>query len=100
MWGGRFSKRIDERFAYLNASFRFDGRLYDADIRGSRAYAHALARANLISAAERDALLEGLTRVQQEFQTGAFAAQPSDEDIHTAVERRLGELVGAVAGKL
>ncbi|MBM3127530.1 MAG: argininosuccinate lyase [Chloroflexi bacterium] len=100
MWGGRFSKQMDDRFAYLNASLRFDWRLYAADIRGSRAYARALARAHLISEMERDALVDGLTRVEQEFDAGTFAAQPSDEDIHTAVERRLGELVGAVAGKL
>lgn len=100
MWGGRFSKPMDDRFAYLNASFRFDWRLYAVDIRASRAYARALARANLISAAELDALLDGLTRVEQEFASGSFVAQPSDEDIHTAVERRLGELTGAVAGKL
>ncbi|MCX7838612.1 MAG: argininosuccinate lyase [Anaerolineae bacterium] len=100
MWGGRFSKPMDDRFAYLNASFRFDWRLYAVDIRASRAYARALARANLISTTELDALLDGLTRVEQEFASGAFVAQPSDEDIHTAVERRLGELVGAVAGKL
>jgi len=100
MWGGRFSKSMDDRFAYLNASFRFDWRLYDADIRGSGAYARALARANLISESERDTLLKGLAQIKQEFALGTFAAQPSDEDIHTAIERRLGELVGAVAGKL
>jgi len=100
MWGGRFSKTIDDQFARLNASFRFDWRLYDADIRGSLAYAKALARAQIISAAERDTLIDGLRQVRQEFYAGTFDARPSDEDIHTAVERRLGELVGNVAGKL
>ncbi|HEX7594229.1 MAG TPA: argininosuccinate lyase, partial [Anaerolineae bacterium] len=100
MWGGRFSKTIDDAFARLNASFSFDWRLYDADIRGSVAYAKALARAKIITDAERDSLIDGLSRVKQEFDARAFKATPSDEDIHTAVERRLGELVGAVAGKL
>ena len=100
MWGGRFSKTMDDKFAQLNASFRFDWRLYDADIRGSAAYARALARAHVISDAERDALINGLGQVKQEFYSGTFTAKPSDEDIHTAVERRLGELVGSVAGKL
>jgi len=100
MWGGRFSKPMDEAFARLNASFGFDRRLYDVDIRGSIAYAQALARANLITAAECDALIDGLRRVKAEFEAGAFEAVPSDEDIHTAVERRLGELIGAVAAKL
>lgn len=100
MWGGRFSKQMNEHLAYLNASFRFDWRLYAADLRGSRAYAAALARANLISDAERAALERGLTQIKQEFDQGMFVAQPTDEDIHTAIERRLGELVGVVAGKL
>ncbi len=100
MWGGRFSKSIDAAFARLNASFGFDWRLYDADIRGSIAYAKALARAKIITNAERDALTDGLQRVMQEFDARTFEAKPSDEDIHTAVERRLGELVGTVAGKL
>lgn len=110
MWGGRFSKSIDDKFAYLNNSFRFDWRLYDADIRGSVAYAKALVRANIITDNERDTLIDGLQRVKQEFDARTFETNPStlpaaplgmsDEDIHTAVERRLGELVGAVAGKL
>ncbi len=100
MWGGRFSKSIDDAFARLNASFGFDWRLYDADIRGSIAYANALARANILTDAERDTLIDGLARVKQEFATQTFAAKPGDEDIHTAIERRLGELVGTVAGKL
>lgn len=100
MWGGRFAKGIDDAFAQLNASFGFDWRLYAADIRGSIAYARALARAHLISESERDSLIDGLTTVHQEFDARTFAAKPSDEDIHTAVERRLGELIGAVAGKL
>lgn len=100
MWGGRFSKQIDDAFAKLNASFSFDWRLYEADIRGSIAYAKALARAKTISDAERDLLIEGLARVKAEFDTQTFEAKPGDEDIHTAVERRLNELVGAVSGKL
>lgn len=100
MWGSRFSKSIDDAFARLNASFGFDWRLYDVDIRGSIAYARALARAQIITEAERDALIDGLARIKQEFDARAFEPKPSDEDIHTAVERRLGELVGGVAGKL
>lgn len=100
MWGGRFTKTIDDKFAYLNNSFRFDWRLYDADIRGSIAYAKALARAGIVTDAERDALIDGLTRVKAEFDARTFESKPNDEDIHTAVERRLGEFVGAVAGKL
>jgi argininosuccinate lyase len=100
MWGGRFTKEIDGDFARLNASFGFDWRLYEADIFGSTAYAEALSLAGVITGEERDSLTAGLRRVLEEFRSGAFQPLPSDEDIHTAVERRLGELVGAVAGKL
>jgi argininosuccinate lyase len=100
MWGGRFTKAIDGDFARLNASFGFDWRLYEADIRGSVAYAEALVRAGVLTAAERESLISGLTLVRDEFRAGTFRSLPSDEDIHTAVERRLGELVGSVAGKL
>jgi len=50
--------------------------------------------------AERDQLLAGLEAVADEWARGAFVTQPGDEDIHTAVERRLGELIGPTAGKL
>ena len=100
MWGGRFSKSMDDNFARLNASIGFDWRLYAADIRGSIAYAKAIARIEIITETERDLLIEGLERVKREFETETFEAKLSDEDIHTAVERRLGELVGNVAGKM
>jgi argininosuccinate lyase len=100
LWGGRFSGQTDELMERFNASFSFDRRLYAADIRGSIAYAAALARAALISAPEAAELAVGLRRVLEEFATGAFQSRPGDEDIHTAVERRLGELIGPVAGKL
>jgi argininosuccinate lyase len=100
MWGGRFSKSMDDAFAKLNASFGFDWQLYAADIRSSIAYARALARAGFLNETERDALIGGLEQVKREFDTRAFQAKPSDEDIHSAVERRLGELVGEAARKL
>jgi argininosuccinate lyase len=86
--------------AAFNDSFRFDVRLADADITGSIAWAGALAQTGLITPNERDTLINGLEQVRREFATASFQAQAGDEDIHTAVERRLGELVGALAGKL
>ena len=84
----------------FNASLPFDQALWAADIRGSQAYARALARAGLISLAERDQLLAGLDAVADEWARGVFVPHAGDEDIHTAVERRLGEVIGGVAGKL
>jgi len=100
MWGGRFSGSIDERMALFNNSYPFDWRMWDEDIRGSMAWARQLQQAGVITADELSALLGGLEAVREEFAAGRFAALPADEDIHSAVERRLGELAGAVAGKL
>ncbi|MEA3239311.1 MAG: argininosuccinate lyase [Candidatus Bipolaricaulota bacterium] len=100
LWGGRFSGEPDAVMRQLNDSFRFDQRLYRADIQGSAAYAAALQKAGVIEPDEKDQLVDGLQLVQAEFDDGAFQERPGDEDIHTAVERRLEEVVGPVAGKL
>ena len=100
LWGGRFTGQTDSLVHRYNASIGFDVRLYDEDITGSIAWADALAAAGLLTAEERDALYDGLEKVRHEFAKQTFAIQPEDEDIHTAVERRLTELVGPVGGKL
>jgi argininosuccinate lyase len=100
LWGGRFETATDELMEQFNDSLRFDWRLYRADIRGSQAYARALASAGILTIEESEQICAGLDRVLDEFESDTFAVVPSDEDIHTAVERRLGELVGPVAGKL
>jgi argininosuccinate lyase len=84
----------------FNDSIYFDVRLWEADLDGSVAYAKALARAGVVAEAEADLLLDGLTKIRAEFAENRFELKAGDEDIHTAVERRLGELVGEVAGKL
>jgi argininosuccinate lyase len=100
LWGGRFGTEPSELMRRFGDSISFDWRLYAADIRGSIAYAGALERAGVISAQEQEQLVGGLEQVRDEFERGAFEVQSGDEDIHTAVERRLGELIGPVAGKL
>ena len=100
LWGGRFTQATDELMERFNRSFDFDWRLYVADIRGSIAYAKALTRAQIITMEEQDHLLDGLAQVQAEFENGTFQPEPGDEDIHTAVERRLQEIIGPVGGKL
>ncbi len=100
LWGGRFEGQTSELMEQFNASIGFDWRLYEADIEGSAAYAEALADAGLITTDERDQLQRGLGQVLEEFGSGRFELRLSDEDIHTAVERRLYELIGPVAGKL
>ncbi|MCI0519525.1 MAG: argininosuccinate lyase [Chloroflexi bacterium] len=100
LWGGRFSGKLDPAAWELNASLPFDRRMADQDVRGSLAWAGALQRAGVITEDEREQLCAGLLAIQEEFQQGSFVFEESDEDIHTAVERRLGELIGALAGKL
>lgn len=100
LWGGRFTGKTDPLMEAFNASIGFDRRLWRADIQGSQAYARALARAGIISDAETGRLIEGLHHVAAEWAEGRFELAPGDEDIHTANERRLTELVGPVAGKL
>ncbi len=100
LWGGRFSGDTDPLMDAFNASIDVDIRLWEADIRGSIAYARALHRAGILTAEERDRLILGLERIWGEFAEGTFRLEPGDEDIHTAVERRLHELVGPLAGKL
>ena len=100
LWGGRFTGETDALMKQFNDSISFDIKLWEADIRGSVAYANALAKSGIITKKEAAALIKGLKAVQAEFAANKFEVQPSDEDIHTAVERRLKEVVGDVAGKL
>jgi argininosuccinate lyase len=102
LWGGRFTGATDPLMERFNNSLPFDRRLWAADIEGSRAYAAGLQRAGLVTPEECAALDAGLAAVHAEWASGAFrVVEASDEDIHTANERRLGELIGAkTAGKL
>jgi argininosuccinate lyase len=102
LWGGRFSAANDPLMVRFNASLPFDWRLWDADITGSVAWAAAICRAGLLKAEERDALIAGLEAVRAEIAADPPAAftGADDEDIHSFVERRLTEQIGAVAGKL
>jgi argininosuccinate lyase len=84
----------------MNSSVGFDRRLWPQDIAQSRAHARMLAERSIIAADHRDALLAGLDGVEEELREQRFVFSESDEDIHMAIERRLTELVGPVAGRL
>ena len=102
LWGGRFTGQTDPLMAYFNASLPFDWRLWNADITGSVAWAQAIERAGLLTTDERDQIIAGLEAVRAEIapDPAASFAGADDEDIHSYVERRLTERIGAVAGKL
>ncbi len=96
----RFHEPQHPDFQRLNSSIGFDRRLWPQDVAVSRAHAKMLAERDIISAEDRDALLAGLDAVELELAEGRFAFASDDEDIHMAIERRLTEVAGAVAGRL
>ncbi|KAI1200698.1 argininosuccinate lyase [Nemania serpens] len=101
LWGGRFTGAIDPLMYKYNASIRYDKALYKEDILGSIAFARANSKVGIISEDEFQAIERGLLQVMEEWKQGTFAIMPNDEDIHTANERRLGEVIGKdIAGKL
>lgn len=100
LWGGVFSEPTDDDLRKLNDSFGFDRRMYVQDIAGSVAYARAMGRAGVLTDVEVAQIVSGLGKVKAEFDAGAFVVGAGDEDIHTAVERRLVELVGEPGLKL
>jgi argininosuccinate lyase len=99
-WGGRFAQSADPTAERFTASLAFDQRLWPQDVAGSIAWARALARARLLTEAERDAIVKGLETVRGELEAGTFPFRPELEDIHMNIERRLQDLVGEVGGKL
>jgi argininosuccinate lyase len=96
----RFREPQHPDFHRLNASLSFDRRLWPQDIAQSRAHARMLAAQGIVSDADRDELLRGLDAVELELTLERFPFGSEDEDIHMAIERRLTEIVGAVAGRL
>jgi argininosuccinate lyase len=100
LWHGRFEGGPNAALMAYTASLAFDRRLWRDDIAGSRAHVSGLARVALISNDERDAVLAALDQVEREIGDGSFAFLEADEDIHTAVERRITELAGAAGAKL
>ncbi|HUB76214.1 MAG TPA: argininosuccinate lyase, partial [Solirubrobacteraceae bacterium] len=96
----RFAEPQDPDFQRINASLAFDQRLWPYDVAQSRAHALMLAGAGVVSEQEAEELRHGLDLVAGELEAGTFPYAPEDEDIHTAIERRLTELVGPVGGKI
>ena len=92
LWHGRFAGGPSEALQALNDSLPFDQRLFREDIEGSRAHVRMLCDVGLFSEAERDSIVRALNAVEREIESGSFEFEVNDEDIHTAVERRVTEL--------
>jgi argininosuccinate lyase len=97
LWHGRFTMAPAEALQRLNDSLPFDRRMFREDIEGSRAHVRMLCDVGLFARDDRDAVLEALDQVEREMETGVFVPVESDEDIHTAVERRVTEIAPAGA---
>jgi len=100
MWGGRFAEGPGAIMQEINASIGFDIKMYREDIMGSRAHAAMLAASDIISQADRDAIISGLNQVEAEIEAGEMTIDPALEDIHMHVESRLREIVGEPASRL
>jgi argininosuccinate lyase len=96
----RFREEPDPRFWRLNRSIEFDWRLAPYDVDQSRAHARALREVGVLTDEELAQLDSGLEQVGEELERGEFEFSDADEDIHMAIERRLGEVIGPLAGKL
>ncbi|MFN0029277.1 MAG: argininosuccinate lyase [Acidimicrobiales bacterium] len=100
LWHGRFDQAPADELWAFTVSLPFDKRLWLDDLTGSRAHVKGLVRVGLLDGAEEAAILDALDQVHAEFSTSRFVYQPSDEDIHTAIERRVTEIAGPPGAKL
>eukprot|EP01060_Flectonema_neradi_P018396 TRINITY_DN2521_c1_g1_i2.p1 TRINITY_DN2521_c1_g1~~TRINITY_DN2521_c1_g1_i2.p1 ORF type:complete len:490 (+),score=95.58 TRINITY_DN2521_c1_g1_i2:67-1470(+) len=99
--GGRFAEGVDTTMKKFNDSIPYDQRLYAQDVKGSIAYSKALVKMKLITEKEQLVIENGLKEVQKKWESGEFEIQEGDEDIHTANERQLSDIIGKeIAGKL
>ena len=81
-------------------SIHYDRRLYRQDIAGSKAHAAMLARQGIIGTGDADAIINGLSAVQEEIERGDFPWDPALEDLHMNIERRLTDLIGPAGARL
>ena len=100
LWGGRFTKKTDQMVYDFNASISFDKRLYRQDIEGSMAHVRMLAKQQILTDQERDQILEGLTGILADVESGALQITSEYEDIHSFVEANLIDRIGDVGKKL
>ncbi|MDE5576921.1 MAG: argininosuccinate lyase [Oscillospiraceae bacterium] len=100
MWAGRFSKELDERVNDFNSSVSFDARMYKQDISGSIAHAKMLGDTGIIDRSESEKIVEGLTGILNDIDSGKLLIDPNAEDIHMFVEQVLTERLGDTGKRL
>ncbi len=101
LWGGRFKDQLNNNALRFSSSLDVDINLIHEDIEGSKAHAEMLAHVNIISNDEAEKIINGLNTIEKEWDKGIWKPDPAKfEDIHSAIESRLYELIDKTAGKL
>jgi len=100
LWAGRFDADTDPLVDAYTSSLAVDRRIAAADVKGSLAHARMLTHQGIIPAADGEEILAGLLQIGEEIESGRFEFDPRLEDVHMNVEARLGQIVGAAAGRL
>ncbi|RFU33563.1 hypothetical protein B7463_g2784, partial [Scytalidium lignicola] len=101
LWGGRFTSGLDPLMIKYNNSLPFDRIFWSQDIAGSIAWARANKNNGILTAHEFSEIERGFKQIAEEWKNDIFVVKENDEDIHTANERRLGEVIGKdIGGKL
>lgn len=100
LWASRFNEPFDEGALKFSSSVHVDGKLFREDIQGSIAHATMLGEEGIITREDARQITTGLNEIEKEIESGTLVPQWEDEDIHTVIENRLKEKIGAVAGKL
>ena len=100
LWHGRFSVAPNDDLMSFTESLSFDQRLWKDDIFASIAHVRGLEYSKVLSSSEASAIVSALEQVASEFSKGQFKFVKTDEDIHTAIERRITEIAGEVGGKV
>lgn len=100
LWGGRFKESTEKIVEDFTESISFDKRLYNEDIEGSIAHCKMLAKQKIITQEEAKKIIKGLKDIKKEIDEGKFKFKKEYEDIHMAIEAKLKEKIGDIAGKL
>ena len=100
LWGGRFTKQTDQLVYDFNASINFDKRLLHQDIEGSIAHVKMLAKCNILTNEERDAIIKGVTQIEEDVNNGTLVIDTKYEDVHSFVEANLIDRIGDAGKKM
>ncbi len=100
MWAGRFQKALDKKADDFNSSIRFDCRMFKQDVQGSIAHATMLVKQGILPSADLQPIIDGLTGILEDIQTGKLPFDENAEDIHMFIEGELTKRIGEAGKRL